>query len=76
LLLSCKPLENKRVHRKGTEEETTGNIKLSFISAFFLNIENLANFSSQKQKKQQFFFSKTSPILYYTIQEKTQMFFS
>jgi hypothetical protein len=36
LLLSCKPLENKRVHRKGTEEEMTGNMNSVFFQVFFL----------------------------------------
>jgi hypothetical protein len=76
-LLSWKPLENRRVHRKGTEEEMTGNMNSVYFQLFFfcINIENLANFSSQKKKKQQKINSKTSPILFYTTQEKPQMFF-
>ncbi len=75
LLLSCKPFGKQKSAQERNRRGDDWKHKLSFISAFLLNIENLANFSSQKQKKQQFFFSKTSPILYYTIQEKPQMFF-
>jgi hypothetical protein len=75
LLLSCKPFGKQKSAQERNRRGDDWKHKLSFISAFFLNIENLANFSSQKQKKQQIFFPKTSPILYYSIQEKTQMFF-
>jgi hypothetical protein len=75
LLLSCKPFGKQKSAQERNRRGDDWKHKLSFISAFFLNIENLANFSSQKQKKQQIFFPKTSPILYYSIQEKPQMFF-
>ncbi len=36
LLLSCKPLENERVHMKGTKEEMIGNSTLIFFGFFLI----------------------------------------